>query len=49
MGNSVTRTDFEWVTQEEPHAKRRTEILSRIIILKLILEMGNEYICRRKI
>ena len=29
MGNSVTRTDFEWVTQEEPHAKRRVEILSK--------------------
>ena len=28
MGNSVTRTDFEWVTEEEPHAKRRIEILS---------------------
>ena len=30
MGNSVTRTDFEWVTQEEPHAKRRIEILSEL-------------------
>jgi len=29
MGNSVTRTDFEWVTQEEPHAKRRIEILKK--------------------
>ena len=32
MGNSVTRTDFEWVTQEEPHAKRRIEILSELLI-----------------
>ena len=41
MGNSVTRTDFEWVTQEEPHAKRRTEILSTLILSKLVLEMTN--------
>ena len=28
MGNYVTRDDFEWSSQEEPHAKRRVEILS---------------------
>jgi len=28
MGNHVTRNDFEWTNQEEPHAKRRVEILS---------------------
>lgn len=33
MGNHVSRTDFEWTDQEEPHAKRRTEILSEHIIL----------------
>ena len=38
MGNSVTRTDFEWVTQEEPHAKRRTEILSELNPITRIIQ-----------
>lgn len=28
MGNHVSREDFEWTKQEQPHNKRRTEILS---------------------
>jgi len=29
MGNHVTRNDFEWTDQEEPHAKRRIQILKK--------------------
>ena len=36
MGNYVTRDDFEWSSQEEPHAKRRVEILS--MFMDTILE-----------
>lgn len=35
MGNHVTRDDFEWTDQEEPHAKRRIEILSKFPYLLL--------------
>jgi len=29
MGQHVSRTDFEWTETDEPHAKRRTEILKK--------------------
>lgn len=29
MGQNVTRTDFEWTYDEEPHKARRTEILKK--------------------
>jgi len=36
MGNKVSRSDFEWTDQEEPHAKRRIEILSKTSISAIV-------------
>ena len=35
MGNHVTRDDFVWTDQEEPHAHRRTEMLSKFAVGEL--------------
>ena len=46
MGNYVTRDDFEWSSQEEPHAKRRVEILSMFNIFHnqpIILEWNSNF------
>ena len=45
MGNYVTRTDFEWVDNDEPHAKRRIEILSNFYLLnKIQLILSSSYL-----
>ena len=45
MGNYVTRTDFEWVENDEPHAKRRIEILSNCYsINNLTFKVPNAYL-----
>ena len=40
MGNHHTRDNFEWTDQEEPHAKRRVEILSKLKILNRVTKIN---------
>lgn len=36
MGQHVSRTDFEWTDTDEPHAARRSEILSKSISVEQV-------------
>ena len=41
MGAHVSRTDYEWVYTEEPHATRRKQILGELISISRFLVVSS--------
>ena len=41
MGASVSRNDFEWMKNEEPHAARRKEILGKGSSISIITNLND--------
>jgi len=40
MGATVSRTDFTWSEENEPHAVRRKEILGKLFVLDCKVSLG---------
>lgn len=46
MGGHVSRTNFEWTYDEEPHASRRVEMLSKSKLLVKFFRMLERFALR---